>query len=132
MTAREKLNQLKQIWGLRTDKELAKFIGTSKANIDSWVKRDKIPDKWILIIEDMKPLTIDHINNQGNYIKSIKSNEGYIVQDKHTSYSSQTTQDNPRAKTLLDKFNTLSEIGKAEAENCINTIYLKELKENTK
>jgi len=89
MTAREKLNQLKQIWGLRTDKELAKFIGTSKANIDSWVKRDKIPDKWILIIEDMKPLTIDHINNQGNYIKSIKSNEGYIVQDKHTS----TTQE---------------------------------------
>lgn len=53
MNAREKLNKLKDLWGLRTDSELADFLETSKLNIDSWVKRDKIPEKWELKIGQM-------------------------------------------------------------------------------
>ncbi len=53
MSARKKLDETKSLWGLDTDKELAKKLETSKANIDSWVKRDKIPDKWSLIIGQM-------------------------------------------------------------------------------
>jgi len=123
MTARKRLNELKQIWGLDTDKELAKFLGTNKTNIDSWVKRDKIPEKWVLIIEQMKPLMV---KNSGNYIKTIEDNHGHVIQEKSAAYDDQ----DPREKTLIDKFRTLSEIGKIEVENCINNIYLKELKEN--
>ena len=53
MNAREKLNKLKDLWVLRTDSELADFLETSKLNIDSWVKRDKIPEKWELKIGQM-------------------------------------------------------------------------------
>ncbi len=62
MNAREKLNKLKDLWGLRTDSELADFLETSKLNIDSWVKRDKIPEKWELKIGQMhesKPASSD-------------------------------------------------------------------------
>lgn len=41
MSAREKLNELKELWGFKTDNELADFLETSKLNIDSWVKRDE-------------------------------------------------------------------------------------------
>ncbi len=53
MSAREKLNELKELWGFKTDNELADFLETSKLNIDSWVKRDKIPEKWELKIRQM-------------------------------------------------------------------------------
>nr|DAP45015.1 MAG TPA: Repressor protein CI [Caudoviricetes sp.] len=53
MSAREKLNELKELWGVKTDNELAYFLETSKLNIDSWVKRDKIPEKWELKIRQM-------------------------------------------------------------------------------
>ncbi len=53
MSAREKLNELKDLWGFKTDNELADFLETSKLNIDSWVKRDKIPEKWELKIRQM-------------------------------------------------------------------------------
>ncbi len=128
MTAREKLNELKKIWGFETDKELANFIGTNKTNIDSWVKRNKIPDKWVLIIEQLKPLMV---KNSGNYIKTIQTNHGSINQGKTIITQDQPIQD-PREKTLIDKFRTLSELGKAEAEACINKIYIEELKNASK
>lgn len=53
MSARKKLDELKVLWGVRTDEELAIKLDTQKTNIDSWVKRDKIPDKWRLIMGQM-------------------------------------------------------------------------------
>jgi len=53
MTARKKLDETKESWGIDTDLELAEKLNTSKTNIDSWVKRNKIPEKWLLIIGQM-------------------------------------------------------------------------------
>ena len=53
MSAREELNKIKDSWGLQGDAELADKLKTSKSNIDSWVKRDKIPEKWTLKIGQM-------------------------------------------------------------------------------
>jgi len=53
MEARERLDELKLYWGLRTDEELAKKIGTPKTNLDVWVRRKSIPEKWELKISQM-------------------------------------------------------------------------------
>ncbi len=53
MTAREELDQIKKSWALKTDEELAIKLKTKIFNIDSWVKRNKIPEKWQLIIGQM-------------------------------------------------------------------------------
>lgn len=46
MDVRKKLDEIKYLWGIDTDLELADKLGTAKHNIDSWVKREKIPEKW--------------------------------------------------------------------------------------
>jgi len=121
------LEEMKKFFKVDSIEDVAEKLGYKRTTATTWRSKG-VTDN---VIARYKNLIYEkNINNQGNYIKSIGSNEGYIVQDKHTSYNSQAAHDNPRAKTLLDKFNTLSEIGKIEAENCINTIYLKELKEN--
>ena len=53
MSIREEINQLKEHLKVSTDRELAEILGTSKGNIDSWIKRDKIPEKWAIIIGQM-------------------------------------------------------------------------------
>jgi len=50
MTVREELNRVKIALKLKTDQELADTIGTNKNNVDSWVKRDVIPNKWRLVM----------------------------------------------------------------------------------
>lgn len=50
MTARERLDKVKADWHLRTDEDLAKKLKTNKLNIDSWVRRNKLPEKWELKI----------------------------------------------------------------------------------
>lgn len=62
MNAREKLNELKDLWGLRTDNELADYLGITKFALDNWVKRDKISNEWLLKIGQMtenKPTSSD-------------------------------------------------------------------------
>lgn len=68
MTAREKLNELRQLWALRTDDELAVKLETTKFNIDSWVKRDKIPEKWVLKIGQMSNSCLPEISTSHNII----------------------------------------------------------------
>ena len=63
MTVRSKLDELKLEWDLSTDKELADKLDTSKGNIDSWVKRDKLPEKWELKIGQMPYQDITTENN---------------------------------------------------------------------
>lgn len=46
MDVRKKLNEIKESWGFDTDLELANKLETAKHNIDSWIKRGKIPEKW--------------------------------------------------------------------------------------
>lgn len=53
MDTRIKLNELKKLWGLRTDNDLAEYLGISKFTIDNWVKRNKISNEWILRIGQM-------------------------------------------------------------------------------
>ncbi|CUV65199.1 hypothetical protein BN3087_220016 [Sulfurovum sp. enrichment culture clone C5] len=53
MTVREKLDKTKADWHLRTDEELAMRLKTNKLNIDSWIKRNKLPEKWELKIGQM-------------------------------------------------------------------------------
>lgn len=78
MNARETLDKIKSDWDLKTDDELAKKLGTLKSNIDSWVKRDKIPEKWILKLGQNVP------NEFNNIIKipklSAKVSAGYNIQ----------------------------------------------------
>ena len=53
MSAREKLNELKDLWGFKTDNELADHLGITKFALDNWVKRDKISNEWLLKIGQM-------------------------------------------------------------------------------
>jgi hypothetical protein len=53
MDVRKKLDEIKESWGLETDLELANKLETAKHNIDSWVKREKIPKIWELKIGQM-------------------------------------------------------------------------------
>lgn len=53
MSARDYLDKIKHLWGLDTDEELAITLKTKKSNIDSWVKRDKIPDTWNKLLGQM-------------------------------------------------------------------------------
>lgn len=46
MDVRKKLDEIKESWGFDTDLELANKLETAKHNIDSWIKRGKIPEKW--------------------------------------------------------------------------------------
>ncbi|MCD8212608.1 MAG: transcriptional regulator [Campylobacter sp.] len=72
MNARDEINRLKDLWGLERDSDFANFIKTSKMNVDSWIKRNKIPEKWQLKIRQMhdntqtQPATAD-----AYYIKKI-------------------------------------------------------------
>ncbi len=50
MNTREELNQAKITLKLTTDQELADILETNKRNLESWVKRNRIPDKWRMII----------------------------------------------------------------------------------
>ena len=58
MTARDELDKIKQSWALKTDEELAVKLKTTKFNIDSWVKRNKIPEKWTLKIGQLSNVSI--------------------------------------------------------------------------
>ena len=78
MTAREELDKIKLEWNLKTDEELAKKLETSKNNIDSWVKRDKIPEKWVLKIVQNVPNKLDNIVKIPKL--SSKVSAGYNVQ----------------------------------------------------
>ncbi|MGE4512112.1 MAG: S24 family peptidase [Sulfurimonadaceae bacterium] len=51
--ARDELNEIKALWGLSTDEELANKLKISKETVNSWIKRDNIPEKWILKIGQM-------------------------------------------------------------------------------
>jgi len=53
MDVREELNLLKKYLDISTDRELAEKLGTTKGNVDSWIKRQKIPDKWSMVIGQM-------------------------------------------------------------------------------
>ena len=53
MTAREKLNEVKKQLNLPSDKALAGALQTNKTNIDSWVKRNRIPEKWLYKMDDL-------------------------------------------------------------------------------
>lgn len=57
MKAREKLDEIKALWGLKTDEELSKKLEISKETINSWIKRDKIPEKWELKIGQMNQIS---------------------------------------------------------------------------
>lgn len=76
MNAREKLDELKDLWGLKTDEELASKLDTQKTNIDSWVKRDKIPEKWLLKIGQIVPQSKSDMVSL-NFYDDIYASAGY-------------------------------------------------------
>lgn len=76
MNAREKLDELKDLWGLKTDEELASKLDTQKTNIDSWVKRDKIPEKWLLKIGQIVPQSKSDMVSL-NFYEDIYASAGY-------------------------------------------------------
>ncbi len=109
---------LKNYYQVKSDKELSDILGVSVDTVRSWKKRGV-----------SKIIKLQFLNNKGNYIHNIKKNEGNINQGGVTIPQKKSEKD-PREQTLLDKFRTLSEIGKIEVENCVNNIYLKELKQD--
>lgn len=56
MEVRQILNQVKEAYGVSSDEELAIKLGISKASIDKWIQRNKIPDKWKIILGQMSHL----------------------------------------------------------------------------
>jgi phage repressor protein C with HTH and peptisase S24 domain len=61
MSAREKLDEIKARWGLKTDVELAKKLEVGKITLDKWLVRDKIPDKI-----ELKIRLMSHQDNKDN------------------------------------------------------------------
>lgn len=72
--AREELNEIKLLWGLITDEELANQLKISKETVNSWIKRDKIPEKWVLKIGQMDNLNTLNSANK-NTINTNSTNE---------------------------------------------------------
>lgn len=77
MNAREKLDELKDLWGLRTDEELANKLDTQKTNIDVWVRRKKIPEKWELKISQMTDIGNKRDLVSLNFYDDIYASAGY-------------------------------------------------------
>ena len=50
MSAREELNKAKTSLEISTDQALADILKTNKRNLENWVRRNIIPDKWRMII----------------------------------------------------------------------------------
>ncbi|WP_267523821.1 hypothetical protein [Campylobacter sp. MG1] len=71
MSARNKLNEVKKVYNISNDLELSKFLKTNKHNIDSWVKRNKIPNSWLNYIE----LLLQKRENAVNMTHSIEIDE---------------------------------------------------------
>lgn len=84
MKAREKIDEIKQLWGLKTDDELAKKLEISKETINSWLKRDKIPEKWELKIGQMN----NNITGNHNIVTSGANN----VVSTHSGNNPQMTE----------------------------------------
>lgn len=85
MSARDFLNAVKQELNLDTDKELSKYIGASKSSLDKWVQRNKVPDKWKLIIKEK----IEKRSNNYNQHKVIddKKHSSIVNGDIHINIS---------------------------------------------
>ncbi len=77
MTAREKLNELKEKWGFSTDIELAEKLEISKYGIDNWVKRNKIPEKWMLKIAQMDDKNSSNDLVTINLYEDVRASAGY-------------------------------------------------------
>ncbi len=77
MDARQKLDELKILLNISTDGELAQELGTQVNNVYAWVKRNKIPERWLLVIKQ-KSKNIPISNN-----KIQISYNNLIQDDKH-------------------------------------------------
>ncbi len=66
MNARERLDDIKAQWGLRTDEDLAKKLEIPKETINTWIKRKAIPPKWELKLVQIAPSSTQtpHPQNQ--------------------------------------------------------------------
>lgn len=62
MTAKNIIDKYKTKFAVKTHQELADILETNKNNIDSWVKRGIIPDKWMLILKDKSNDPSLHVN----------------------------------------------------------------------
>lgn len=83
MTAREKLNEIKDLLDLKSDNELSDFLQTNKSNIDSWVKRNKIPEKWQ--IEIGKNIVL--ISGKNNTVSNARTSEHSELFDLIQNYA---------------------------------------------
>jgi hypothetical protein len=48
LKVRDFVNTLKEKYNLSSDEQLAVHLGVTKASIDKWIQRNKVPDKWML------------------------------------------------------------------------------------
>lgn len=77
MNAREKLDEIKVSWGLKTDEDLAKRLEISKETINSWVRRKKIPEKWELKIGQTNNIQEKSDMISLNFYDDIYASAGY-------------------------------------------------------
>jgi len=82
MTAREELNEAKNALHLSSDKQLADLLKISKGNIDSWVRRNRVPDKWKMIISHhVHPLAKLPLGDEDALEKIVKANPAGLPGD---------------------------------------------------
>lgn len=55
MKVRDFVNTLKEKYNLSSDEQLAVHLGVTKASIDKWIQRNKVPDKWMLKLGQIEP-----------------------------------------------------------------------------
>ncbi len=94
MNARERLDNIKAMLGVKTDAELSVLLKTKKSNIDSWIKRDKIPEKWELFIRQMP------------YTNIINGNENIQISGQHNIISNNANTEYEELFELIKEYAT--------------------------
>jgi len=118
MTARDFINKIKKEYGLTSDEELALKLGISKYSIDKWIQRDKIPDKWQIILGQKPSLTNHHgiqIANNSTINGNITINTSLFNHSEDIKEIVELLQFAPigflkQVKERLQKFKELSQI----------------------
>lgn len=79
MDARTYLNDKKEYFGIKSDEELAIKLGTTKDNINKWIQRDKVPEKWTLKIRHLERQDNSNTNEMItiNLYEDIQASAGY-------------------------------------------------------
>ncbi|MDY0327542.1 MAG: helix-turn-helix domain-containing protein [Arcobacteraceae bacterium] len=103
----QKINQLMKYYGVKRQKELAEILNIAEQNISKWIRNNKIPEKYLEVLED---------------IKNIEKNEEYKKDDKNIEIEKTTKEE--FANIMINRETAIKSI-KERVDNLSNLDILK-------